>query len=195
MKSSLYGRQLIAACHSNFLQRFFFGVSADDVDTDGAFNVSIINDLSLFIDPFLLSHSKKEDYRRLHKDIIRNIIFLRDEVAAGRVDEGLIKARFRFPEVKKNWLGFSMIVNNGAGLGRYFAKALSNNIHTVFADFGTERISRSINLEKVCLISSGAVRGDISDFTMNLILDYICRYTQDFSQNYIDPKSPSEESG
>lgn len=166
----------------------FFGVSADDVDTYGAFNVSLINDLPLFIDPFLLFHNKKEDYQQLHRDILRYIIFLRDEVAAGRGDEDLIKAWFRFPEVKQNWLGFSMIGNNGTGLGRDFAKALSANLHTVFADFGTERISRSSHLEKVCLINSGVGRDNISDFTLNLILDYICRYTQNFSQQYIDLK-------
>jgi hypothetical protein len=44
----------------------YFGVSQDHVDDYGAFNVSIINDLPLFIDPSLLFNSDKPEYRALH---------------------------------------------------------------------------------------------------------------------------------
>lgn len=165
----------------------FFGVSADDVDEYGAFNVSLINDLPLFIDPFLLFNSEKKEYQQLHADILKYIIFLRDEMAAKRVNNDLIQAWFRFPEVKQNWLGFSLVGNKGSGLGRKFAEALSCNLQSVFSDFGTEKISKSSHIEKVCLISDGVGRDNISDFTLNLILDYICRYTQDFAHDYIDP--------
>ncbi|MEL6064698.1 MULTISPECIES: hypothetical protein [unclassified Methylobacterium] len=166
----------------------FFEVSEDDVEAYGAFNVSLINDLPLFIDPFLLFHSEKEEYQQLHGEILKYLIFLRDEVAAGRVTDDLIKAWFRFPEVKQNWLGFSQVGNGGTGLGQDFAEALSANLHTIFADFGKERISKGSHLEKVCLISSGVGKDNISDFTLNLILDYICRYTQEFARGYIPPK-------
>ena len=36
----------------------------------GAFNVSLINDLPLFVDPFLLFNSTKAEYRALHEDVI-----------------------------------------------------------------------------------------------------------------------------
>jgi hypothetical protein len=35
----------------------YFDVAANQVDDYGAFNVSLINDLPLFIDPFLLFNS------------------------------------------------------------------------------------------------------------------------------------------
>jgi hypothetical protein len=54
----------------------------------------------------------------------------------------LLNAWFRFPEVKQNWLGFSLIGNKGLGLGRKFAIALGANLQSVFADFGHERIER-----------------------------------------------------
>lgn len=57
----------------------FFDVSADDVDAYGAFNVSLINDLPLFIDPFLLFHSEKAEYQELHGHILKYITFLRDQ--------------------------------------------------------------------------------------------------------------------
>lgn len=166
----------------------FFGVSSEDVDDYGAFNVSLINDLPLFIDPFLLFNSRNAEYQDLHKEILGYIVFLRDQVSAGKVNDDLLNAWFRFPEVKQNWLGFSMVGNKGSGLGRKFADALSANLLHVFADFGSEKISRGSHIEKVCLISEGVGRDNISDFTLNLILDFICRYTETFARKHIAPE-------
>jgi len=55
----------------------YFGVEPKVVEDYGAFNVSLINDLPLFIDPFLLFHSERQDYQELHKGIIRYVTFLR----------------------------------------------------------------------------------------------------------------------
>jgi hypothetical protein len=111
----------------------YFGVTIDQVDDYGAFNVSIINDLPLFIDPFLLFNSNRQDYQQLHNDILGYMIFLRDAVAAGRINDDLEKAWFLFPEVRQNWLGFSLKGNSGSGLGRDFATALRANLQTFFA--------------------------------------------------------------
>jgi len=154
----------------------YFGVSQDQVDDYGAFNVSIINDLPLFIDPFLLFNSDKPDYRALHDGILKYIIFLRDAVIERRVNDDLVKAWFYFPEVKQNWLGFSLKGNGGTGLGAEFAVALRANLATLFADFGDEQVTQSSHLEKVCLVRDGVGRDNISDFTVNLTLDFLCRY-------------------
>lgn len=37
----------------------FFNVNPDDIEKYGAFNISLINDFPLFIDPFLLFNSNK----------------------------------------------------------------------------------------------------------------------------------------
>jgi len=165
----------------------FFGIPAESLEEYGAFNVSLINDLPLFIDPFLLFNSENSVYQQLHNDILKYIIFLRDEVAAGRINDDLVKAWFHFPEVKQNWLGFSMVGNSGSGLGHKFANALRANLQNVFADFGEEKISTGSHLEKICLVSEGVGRDNISDLTLNLILDFICRYTQDFAKIHISP--------
>lgn len=165
----------------------YFDVSQDEVDDYGAFNVSLINDLPLFIDPFLLFNSEKPEYQALHADIIRYMIFLRDAVADGRVNDDLVKAWFMFPEVKQNWLGFSLNGNGGTGLGKDFAQALRRNLQKLFADFGEERISKGSHIEKVCLVQSGIGRDNISDFTVNLVKRYLCEYTQRFAIDYIDP--------
>lgn len=165
-----------------------FGLDKKVLDDYGAFNVSIINDLPLFIDPFLLFHSEKEEYVELHDQIINYLIFLRDRAAEGRVDQALLRQWYCFPEVKQNWLGFSLVGNKGSGLGINFAHALRANLHVIFSDFGQEKITEGSHLEKVCLVADGVGRDNISDFTTNLILDYLCRYTEGFAQAHLKPE-------
>lgn len=164
----------------------FFGVAVEDLEAHGAFNITLINDLPLFIDPFLLFNSEKEEYQRLHREILDYIMFLRDAVINRRSNKDLVRAWFYFPEVKQNWLGFSMIGNGGTGLGKTFAEALRTNLEGLFADFGKETITQGSHIEKVCLVQDGVGRDNISDFTTNLVKEFLCQYTQDFAIKYID---------
>ncbi len=164
----------------------YFEVSIDDIEEYGAFNVSLINDLPVFIDPFLLFNSEKEVYQQLHIKIIEYISFLREMSEDGQISKGLLRHWFLFPEVKQNWLGYSKIGNSGAGLGPKFASALNENLSTIFNDFGTEQITKSSHLEKLCLIKDGVGKDNISDFTTNLIKGYLCEYTQEFASKYIN---------
>ncbi|MCD6437288.1 MAG: hypothetical protein J7L56_03355 [Halomonas sp.] len=164
----------------------YFSVSKDDLEEYGAFNVSLINDLPVFIDPFLLFNSDEPEYQHLHDEIIKYIGFLRDMSEAGEISRGLVRHWFLFPEVKQNWLGFSKVGNGGSGLGPEFASALNENLGNIFNDFGTEKITKSSHLEKLCLIKEGVGKDSISDFTTNLIKSYLCEYTQAFAKKYID---------
>ena len=166
-----------------------FAVDPAALEKYGAFNVSIITDLPLFIDPFLLFNSRKAKYKELHELIVEYLIFLRDKAQLGPIDEGLLRAWYCFPEVEQNWLGFSQSGNAGHGLGIDFARALHQSLHTLFADLGTERITKGTHLEKVCLIRDGVGRDNISDFVTNLIKGYLCSYTQEFALSHIDAAS------
>jgi hypothetical protein len=163
----------------------YFGVSPEVLKEGGAFNVSLINDLPLFIDPFLLFNSTKEEYQKLHQDIIRYVTFLRDRAAAGPIGPGLLKAWFYFPEVKQTWLGFSRVGNAGTGLGAEFAAALSKNLGTLFTDFGQESVTKGSHVEKLCLIDGGVGRDNISDFTTNLIKHHLLEFTQQFAREHL----------
>ncbi|MBN8899942.1 MAG: hypothetical protein J0H57_02830, partial [Rhodospirillales bacterium] len=70
----------------------YFGVSEEILDEYGAFNVSLINDLPLFIDPFLLFHSDSEEYQQLHQQMIQYVIFLRDRAPEAAANDDLLKA-------------------------------------------------------------------------------------------------------
>ena len=164
-----------------------FGVNHDIIESYGAFNVSLINDLPLFIDPFLLFNSDKKEYQTLHRQILDYVSFLRDKSLEQGIRPGLLKSWFLFSEVKQNWLGYSLLGNGGSGLGIVFAEALNKNLHTLFTNFGEETITKSSHLEKLCLVKDGVGRDNISDFTVNLIKEYILEYTQKFAELHIDP--------
>jgi len=163
----------------------FFNVSPEALEDYGAFNISLLADLPLFIDPFLLFNSDKIEYRSLHDEMISYLSFLREKAVVGGLSAGLIGAWYRFPEIKQTWLGFSASGNRGSGLGSEFATALHRNLHKIFTDFGTERVTKGSHLEKLCLIGDGVGKDNISDFTTNLIHGYLLDYTQDFTKTHL----------
>jgi hypothetical protein len=159
----------------------FFNVPVASVEKYGAFNISLLADLPLFVDPFLLFNSKKPAYRKLHDEMIRYLRFLRDKSSDADLDPHLIGAWYLFPEVSQNWLGFSKTGNQGRGLGKVFAGALHQNLGALFRDFGSEKVTKGSHLEKLCLIREGVGKDNISDFTNNLIHRFLLDYTQDFA--------------
>jgi hypothetical protein len=163
----------------------WFDLPAAVVTDYGAFDVSLINDLPLFIDPFLLFNSSKSRYKVLHNQIINYLLFLRDKAVRGALDDGLIEAWFTFHEVKQNWLGYSLEGNHGTGLGKDFAYALSGNLASLFASFGSETVTRGSHLEKICLIGRGVGKDNISDFATNLIKGYLLEFTQTFARQHL----------
>jgi hypothetical protein len=63
--------------------------------------------------------------------------------------------------------------------------ALHTNLHKLFADFGKEKVTHGSHLEKLCLVGDRVGRDNISDFTTNLILEYLLEYTQTFAVKHI----------
>jgi hypothetical protein len=165
-----------------------FRVKPQIIEQHGAFNISLLSDLPLFIDPFLLFNSRKPKYRKLHDQIIAYLRFLRDKATSGQLAPGLMGAWYRFPEAKQIWLGFSKAGNRGCGLGKDFGAALHANLNRIFSDFGSETVTRSSHLEKLCLIEEGVGRDKISDFTTNLVREFLVEYTQSFAQLHIAPE-------
>jgi hypothetical protein len=166
-----------------------FDVDPDQLEEYGALDISLVSDLPLFVDPFLLFNSDDPDYQALHEEILRYLKFLRDLATDGDLDEGLIDSLYRFKEVKQNWLGFTFFGNGGAGLGTDFAVALHGALGAILSGFGEEKITRGSHLEKLCLIRPGVGADKVSDFTTNLIKGYLCEYTEEFAREHIDEDS------
>ena len=163
-----------------------FKVDPQKLQDYGAFNISVVSDIPLFVDPFLLFNSENPEYQTLHEEIIKYLVFLRDE-ASPNLDKSLIKNWYRFKEVKQNWLGFTLFGNGGRALGDDFAHALHSSLSSILTNFGNEEVTRGSHLEKLCLIKPGIGRDSISDFTTNLIKHYLLEYTQKFARDNIDP--------
>lgn len=72
----------------------YFKVSPKKLKAYGAFDISVVSDLPLFIDPFLLFNSEKPEYQALHDQILKYLFFLRDKATPG-LDPALISADFR----------------------------------------------------------------------------------------------------
>jgi hypothetical protein len=164
-----------------------FGISPEILEEYGAFDISLVNDLPLFIDPFLIFNSTNPDYRRLHAEIIKYVSFLRDKAEAGTLNKGLLEAWFTFREVKQTWLGYSLSGNQGHGLGMDFARSFSANIARIPKPLGDKRITHGNHIEKVCLVEEGVGRDNISDFATNLIKHYLLEYTQTFARDHLQP--------
>ncbi|AIZ63884.1 coiled-coil protein [Hymenobacter sp. DG25B] len=165
----------------------FFGIEPETLEAYGAFNISLINDLPVFIDPFLLFGSKDPVYQKLHEDILRYLAFLKQKSENGQVTEAQILAWYVFREVKQNWLGYSQIGNNGSGLGPKFGKTFSSSINIVFDDLGKEIITESSHLEKAGLFQTGIGKDNISDFTTNLTKEFLLNYTEKFALEHMLP--------
>ncbi len=166
----------------------FFNVDRKTIEEEGFFDISLLNDLPLFIDPFLIFCSEKEEYQNLHQAIIRYMVYLRDFSLKNPIPtKPMLKALYRFPEVKQNYLGFCKSGNGGSALGNDFAKALHSGLQEIFSDFGEEKITKSPHLEKLCLIKERVGKDSISDFTTNLIKGFLLEQTEKFAKKYIDP--------
>lgn len=166
-----------------------FEIEDSVIDDYGAMNISLINDLPLFIDPFLLFNSDKAEYVELHEGIIRYLSFLRDMADdTNEISNAKLKAWYTFSEVKQTWLGFSLTGNEGLGLGKEFAYELHKNLTKIFEGFGKEKITQSSHIEKLCIIGNKVGKDKISDFTINLIKKYLLEYTQKFAQKYLQPE-------
>ncbi len=164
----------------------FFQVDPNIIDNYGALDISLLNDLPLFIDPFLIFCSDDLECQKMHDEIIRYLVFLRDKaVNSQEADESELRYLYCFPEVRQTYLGFCENGNYGSGLGMDFARALHAGLKTAFSDFGNETITRGKHLEKVCLLKDGVGRDNISDFITNLVKPYLCTYTERFAKDYL----------
>ncbi len=166
----------------------FFEIDSNKLEEYGAFNISLINDLPLFIDPFLLFGCTKPEYQNEHNKILKYLTFLKGKAEDGLNNNSTIQAWYVFKEVKQNWFGYSKFGNSGSGLGRKFGKAFSSTIHFVFDDLGKEQITQSSHLEKAGLFQIGVGKDNISDFTTNLLKEFLLDYTETFAKKEIDKK-------
>lgn len=167
----------------------FFDVSRTIIEEYGAMDISLLNDLPLFIDPFLIFCSEDQRCQDMHSKIIKYLLYLRDKaIQTPSLSATELKYLYCFPEVKQTYLGFCRSGNAGSGLGLDFAHALHNGLKDIFKTFGEETITHGQHIEKVCLLRPGVGRDNISDFITNLIMPFLLEYTESFAKKYLRPE-------
>lgn len=164
----------------------YFGVSRDALDRHGAFDLNLLADVPLFVDPFLLFNSKNDTYIALHEGILDYLRHLKS-ISGENLSRAVVKDLFRFQEVSQNWFGYCKLGNKGQGLGEDFARALRAAIGRVVANEGESFGTESSHLEKVSLIQPKVGLDKISDFTTNLIKEFLVDYTETFAREHLDP--------
>lgn len=164
----------------------FFDIDEDIIESYGAVNISLINDIPLFIDPFLLFNSERSDYQKIHQEMIKYLLFLQKQAEIHtNLTAGMRKAWFSFSEVKQTWLGFSLSGNSGCGMGNEFASGLYAGLGSIFKGFECQTVTKGLHMEKLCLISPRVGRDKISDFTANFAKQYLLEYTETFAKTYL----------
>ncbi|WP_163401502.1 hypothetical protein [Flavobacterium fluviatile] len=171
---------------SNFKLLFsdYFEIDDSVLENYGALNICLSSDLPMFIDPFLLFASEKDEYKKLHREVVNHLLILKEyatENGGKNVDINL----FRFPEIKQNWLGLSEYGNGGKGLGKRFANGAITAFNGFYNTFGQEEITAETHIEKITLLNSGVGKDFISDFTTNLIFEYLLEFTENFAKVYL----------
>jgi hypothetical protein len=169
----------------------YFNIEKSVLDEYGALNICLSSDLPLFLDPFLLFASEKNDYKVLHKNIIDHLISLKN-IAVENRSTAFNNNLFKFPEIKQNWLGMSKYGNGGKGLGDKFAKNIVEAFNGFYNSFGNEEITEESHIEKLTILNSGVGKDFISDFTTNLIFEYLLNYTEEFALKYLKPNQIRE---
>lgn len=61
----------------------YYGIDSSVVEHYGAVDISFVCDIPLFIDPMLIFNSEKEEYKKLHEEIIRYFHFLYQKACDG----------------------------------------------------------------------------------------------------------------
>ena len=85
----------------------YFEVSPGILNKYGAFNISLVSDLPLFVDPFLLFNSDKEDYKALHDGIIEDI-----DVETNKIIDTYIQRRYLL-EITENSTELNLKIKEG----------------------------------------------------------------------------------
>lgn len=165
-----------------------FEVDKNILEQEGYVDISLLCDLPLFVDPFLIFGSQKKEYVELNNEINRYLLFLKKKAMQHGISTGLLKSWFTFSEVHNNWLGYCKFGNKGSGLGPKFAKNLYLNLKNKLNNFGNGEILTVEHIEKLCLIDDNIGSDNISDFVINILKYYFLEKTQEFSKKHVKPE-------
>jgi len=162
----------------------YFQISKDIMNEHGIYDIPIISDTPVFIDPFLLYISNKPEYQNAHEQIMKYLLFLCKKVKTSESDNSLKQKYFYFKEPKQNWFGFSEYGNSGRGLNKDFADKFYEHLKKHLSYIENAKFS---HFEELIIFEEGFGKDSVSDFTTKLILPFLLDLTERFAKDNIDP--------
>lgn len=149
------------------------------------FDPILDHDTKLFIDPFLIFCTNRDDFRGAHEKIISffNRAFELGARSAGvrtSIQYRKLINLLMFPEAPELCLGYTTVGTAGSGSGRGFSQVIASGI--------LESISVGIvqveHFEEIGLLHEGIGCDRISDICANLLKEELVTYTQQVCQRY-----------
>ncbi len=148
-----------------------FWIKSNEANSQDFFDIILDADLPVFVDPFLIFCSEKDEYKKLHESIIDYLSFLTHK-SIWSVSNEEFKQYFYFKEVQETHIWYSLRWNPWRWLWKWFWNMLIRNLRSIFTN-----PNNNWHLEKLCLVTEKVWRDKISDFTINLIKWYLAEYT------------------
>lgn len=162
-----------------------YGLTLDEAAID-FFDLNLLYDSRLFLDPFLLRRSLVEDEQLLFDRFGDFFRFAYDQALLVGSEEDAydkLKNLLNFHEPKEIGLGYTEHSHDGAGLGPAFAKLLleffiGNSARRLVKEEGLYPNGRFNPITLQLFIDDLGPDG-LSDITANIVMDYLIAYTQD----------------
>lgn len=164
----------------------YFWIKSDENDQHHFFNIILDADLPVFIDPFLIFCSDRKDYQLLYDWIINYLRFLTHK-SIWKVSRPEFDEYFLFQEVQETHIGYSLQGNPWKWLWRWFWNMLMSNLRSIFINPANNK-----HIEKLCIIADNVWKDKISDFTINLIKQYLVDYTAEIANGIKDKDKVKE---
>lgn len=159
----------------------YFGIKSSDLKKYDVFNGFIDRDALYYILPYKLEHIVTNEFKgayNRYKKYFADIIKLLDQSNGNDIFYRKVEKMFQFHEVGHIGLGYSKSGKNGSGIGKKFAKQLTQTAYQlVKAGIKDPEIFQLIGL-----LEEGIGADRISDMAIAILREDFLTYTQNVSK-------------
>lgn len=160
----------------------YFGIKPSDLKKYDVFNGFIDRDALYYILPYKLEHVVINEFKvayNRYKKYFSDIIKLLDQSNGSDIFYRKVEKMFQFHEVGHIGLGYSKSGKNGSGIGKKFAKQLTQTAYQLI----NAGIKDPEIFQLIGLIEEGIGADRISDMTIAILREDFLTYTQSVSKS------------
>jgi hypothetical protein len=150
----------------------YFGLNFTQDDVDFAIP-HLQEDISLYLDPFLLWKSDRADYRGLHSQLLAFFEQLRTDVLAGRklkARQSLLECR----ETRELGLGYALGTKKGSAIG----PELAERILSIYEEIPQIQQSGLTHVEVIGLVVPKVAEDRLSDISAAVLKHFLIDFTR-----------------